>query len=63
MYLDPNVTPEKFKTFFENNFVVDGIEMTKKTETWKLCEKSNNLGLILSKENFQEINRNKNSLR
>ena len=55
MSLDPNVTPEKFKNFFENTFVVDGIKMIKKTKTWKMCEKSNDPDLILSKETFKKL--------
>ena len=54
-YLDPNVTPEEFTTFFDSTFVVDGVTMTKNTKTWKLCAKSNDTNLILSKETFKKL--------
>ena len=55
MYLDPNVTPENFKTFFENIFTVDGVEMSKNIKNWKLCDKPNNPELILAKETFKKL--------
>ena len=55
MYLDPNVTPENFKTFFENIFTVDGVEMSKNNKNWKLCDKTNNPELILAKETFKKL--------
>ena len=55
MYIDPNVTPEMFKTFFENTFTVDGIEMSKNTKNWKLCDKPNNLDYIVSKKTFNML--------
>ena len=55
MYLDPNVIPEHFKKFFEHTFMVDDIEMSKNTKTWKLCEKPNDSDLRLSKETFKKL--------
>ena len=54
-YLDPSVTSENFKTFFENTFTVDGIEMSKNIKNWKLCDKPNNPDLVLSKETFKKL--------
>ena len=55
MYLDPSVTSENFKTFFENIFIIDNIEMSKNIKNWKLCDKPNNPDLVLSKETFKKL--------
>ena len=56
MYLDPNISPEEFAHFFQNEFEVDGVKM-KKSDTYKLCIKSiNNPNHILDQEMFKRLN-------
>ena len=56
MYLDPNISPEKFAQFFQNVFEIDGVKM-KTSDTYKLCSKSdNNLNHNLDQEMFKRLN-------
>ena len=56
MYLDPNISPEEFAHFFQNEFEVDGVKM-KPSDTYKLCIKSiNNPNHILDQEMFKRLN-------
>ena len=56
MYLNPNISPEAFAHFFQNEFEVDGINM-KTSDTYKLCIKSfNNPNHIIDQEMFKRLN-------
>ncbi|KAI6650326.1 hypothetical protein LOD99_6003 [Oopsacas minuta] len=54
MYLDPNVTPGKFRDYFTETFKVDGVKM-KKSDTYKLCDKPNNPNYILDEDIFKKL--------
>ena len=53
MYLDPRVSPEYFKQFFNNDFEIDDVKVRKHPHTYVLFEKPNNPEHILDKEIFK----------
>ena len=58
-YLDPNVTPEEFKSFFNSNFEVNGMEMIKHRETWILCDKPKDDTHVVDKGLFEKLTNTK----
>ena len=55
IYLDPNISPEAFAHFFQNEFEVGGVKM-KTSDTYKLCIKSiNNPNHIIDREMFKKL--------
>ncbi|KAI6659793.1 Interferon-induced very large GTPase 1 [Oopsacas minuta] len=55
MYFNPNVTPEEFKTFFQDTFEVNGIKMLKRQRYWSLCDKPEDLNIRLDKYTFKKL--------
>ena len=58
MYFDPTVTPENLKSFFNDTFIINDVEMVKMKD-WVLCEKPGDPTLVLDREVFKKLQNTK----